>query len=407
MMMNNQRIWQESQRLLPWLREIRRDFHQYPELGLEEFRTRDQIVHYLTELNIPCKVVAKTGVLGWIEGTALNEQSAKGRTVALRADMDALPILEQNNISYRSTADGKMHACGHDVHMTVQLGVARILSEQRENFSGTVKLLFQPAEETVGGAVPMIQEGVLDNPQVDAIFGLHVAPDLPVGHIGVKYGQMNASSDTLHLKIRGENAHGAYPHMGRDAIVIAAQVIVALQTVVSRNVDPRQSAVVSLGTIQGGTQGNIMAGEVRLTGTVRTLDARVRTLVKQRVREVAQLTAQGLGGEAIVEWEEGYTSLVNHSSMVDLVNACGENLLGKEKVRVNEWPSLGVEDFAFFLERVPGAFYQLGCRNETLGITYPLHHPRFGVDEGCLAIGAAMQVCNVLSFLRMENMPSQ
>lgn len=391
--MNKTGIWQESHKLFSWLRDVRRDFHQYPELGLHEFRTRDQVIHYLATMQIPYKIVAGTGIVGLIEG------NHPGGCVALRADMDALPILEQNDVPYRSTVEGCMHACGHDVHMTVLLGAARILREHKNTFRGTVKLLFQPAEETVGGAVPMIQAGVLENPQVNAIFGLHVAPELPVGHIAVKYGQMNASSDTLHLIIRGENAHGAYPHMGKDAIVIAAQVITALQTVVSRNVDPRQSAVISLGTIQGGTQGNIMAHEVRLTGTVRTLDRQVRTLVKQRVVEVAQYTAQGLGGEAIIEWEEGYTSLVNHADMVDLVKACGERLLGKDKVRVNDWPSLGVEDFAFFLERVPGAFYQLGCRNEQLGYTYPLHHPRFGVDEECLPIGVAMQVWNTLTFL--------
>ena len=402
--MNNQGIWQESQRLLPWLRDIRRDFHQYPELGLEELRTRDQVVRYLAEMNIPCKIVAGTGVVGFIEGTAQKDKNgAVGKTVALRGDMDALPIHEQTDVPYRSTVDGKMHACGHDVHMTVLLGAARILSEQRKSFSGSVKLLFQPAEETVGGAVPMIQEGVLENPRVDAIFGLNVAPELPVGHIAVKYGQMNAASDTLHLTIRGENTHGAYPHLGKDAIVIAAQVIVALQTIVSRNVDPRQSAVISLGTIQGGTQGNILANEVRLTGTVRTLDRQVRTLVKRRVSEVAQMTAQALGGVATVDWQEGYTSLVNHKAMVDLVKASGETLLGKNKVQVNEWASLGVEDFAFFLERVTGAFYQLGCRNEQLGYTYPLHHPQFCVDEECLAVGVAMQVCNTLRFLQTES----
>lgn len=367
---------------------------------MAEFRTRDRIVGYLTDMQIPYRIVAGTGVVGLIEGQGERQEPTK--TVALRADMDALPIFEQNDTPYRSTVDGCMHACGHDVHMTVLLGAARILSERKNTFAGSVKLLFQPAEETVGGAVPMITEGVLDNPQVDAIFGLHVAPDLAVGQIGLKYGQMNASSDTLKLTIRGENAHGAYPHMGKDAIVIAAQVIVALQTIVSRNVDPRLSAVLSLGTIQGGTQGNILADEVRLTGTVRTLDRQVRTLVKQRVAEVARYTAQGLGGDAVVEWEEGYTSLVNHQGMVDLVRDCAEGLLGHANVRINQLPSLGVEDFAFFLERVPGAFFQLGCRNEQLGYTYPLHHPRFGVDEDCLGVGVAMQVYNALTFLEAK-----
>lgn len=391
-----ERVWQQAQEILPWLSEVRRDFHQYPEFGLEEFRTQEQIMRYLDELGIPHAKSAGTGVVGLIEG------GRPGPTVALRGDMDALPIEEANDTEYRSKTAGKMHACGHDAHMTCLLGAARILNACKDELAGNVKLLFQPAEETVGGALPMIKEGVLQNPRVDAVFGLHVSPELPVGQIAVKYGQMNASSDDLHITVRGENGHGAYPHKGRDAIVIAAHVITALQTIVSRNVDPRESAVITLGIISGGTAGNILAQEVKLTGTIRTLDKQVRADVKKRVREVADLTARSLGGTAEVVLEEGYTSLVNDKTMVDLVKSSGETLLGAEHVRVNEVPSLGVEDFAFFAEHVPGAFYHLGVRNDETGCVYPIHHPRFDLDERSLAVGAAMQAYNSLVFLRQH-----
>lgn len=395
------RIWRHAQEILPWLSDVRRDFHQYPEFGMEEFRTQEQIIRYLDEMGIPHFKSAGTGVVGIIQG------ASPGATVALRGDMDALPIDEANDTEYRSKMAGKMHACGHDAHMTCLLGAARILSASKQELAGTVKLFFQPAEETVGGALPMIQEGVLENPRVEAVFGLHVSPDLPVGKIAVKYGQMNASSDDLYITVRGENGHGAYPHKGRDAIVIAAHVITALQTIVSRNVDPREAAVITLGVISGGTAANILAQEVKLTGTIRTLDKHVRAFVKERVREVAELTARSLGGEAEVVLDESYTSLVNDKAMVDQVKRCGETMLGSENVRVNEYPMMGVEDFAFFAEHVPGAFYHLGVRNEETGCIYPVHHPRFDLDERSLAVGAAMQAFNAMTFLQERALSMQ
>lgn len=390
----NDWIMQQAQELLPWLRAVRRDFHQFPEFGLEKFRTQEKISAYLNELGIPHAKVAGTGVVGLIEG------ARPGAVVGLRGDMDALPIVEENAVEYRSQIAGRMHACGHDAHMTCLLGAARLLAAQKQQLSGSVKLFFQPAEETVGGALPMIREGVLDNPRVEAVFGLHVSPELAVGSIAVKYGQMNAASDDVHIVVRGENGHGAYPHNGKDAIVIAAHVITALQTIISRNVDPRDSAVLSLGMIAGGTASNIIASEVKLTGTIRTLDKKVRAMVKERVREVAELTAKSLGGSAEVAFEEGYTSLINDNAMVDLVKKCGEELLGRERVKVNELPSLGVEDFAFFAEHVPSAFYHLGVRNEEAGFVYPVHHPRFDLDERSLVIGTAMQTYNAITFLQ-------
>jgi amidohydrolase len=389
-----ERVWKQGQEILPWLIEVRRDFHQYPEIGFEEFRTQEQIMRYLNEMGIPYTKSAGTGIVGLIKG------GRPGATVALRADIDALPITEAEDREYRSKIPGKMHACGHDAHTTCLLGAARILNGCKEELAGCVKLFFQPAEETDGGALPMIKEGVLENPKVEAVFGLHVSSDIPVGQIGVRYGQMNASSDELIITVRGENGHGAYPHSGRDAIVIAAHVITALQTIVSRNVDPRQAAVITLGVIQGGTASNILAQEVKLTGTIRTLDPAVRALVKERVRQVADMSARSLGGEAEVTINEGYTSLINNDKLVDLVKRNGEELLGSENVRINAMPNMGVEDFAFFAEHVPGAFYHLGVRNEETGCVFPVHHPRFDLDERSLAVGAALQAYNAMVYLQ-------
>jgi amidohydrolase len=383
--------------LLPWLIEIRRDLHRHPELGLEEHRTAARVQSLLDELGIPHRDgIAQTGVLGTIEG------ARPGPCVALRADLDALPLQDGKDVPYRSQAPGRMHACGHDAHTTILLGAARLLAERRRDLSGTVKLLFQPAEETVGGARMMIEEGALDQPPVAAIFGLHVDPTLETGRIGVRYGQRNASSDDVLITVHGRSAHGAYPATGVDAIVVAAQVVLALQTVISRNLDARSSAVVTIGTVRGGTQGNIVANKVEMVGTVRALDPTIRELVLARVREVATGVAAGVGGSATVEIRPSYDPLVNHDAMVGVVQANAERLLGADHVTQVPRPSLGVEDFAFYVTRVPGAFYSLGVRNEAAGIVHPVHNELFDVDEASLAIGVALQTLNALSILRGE-----
>jgi len=283
--------------------------------------------------------------------------------------------------------------------MAILLGAARMLKENQKQLNGDVKLFFQPAEETVGGAKPMIEAGAMQNPKVDAIFGLHVASDIPVGEIGIKYGQMNASSDTIKIMIRGKSSHGAYPQEGIDAIMITGQVITALQSIVSRNVDPRSSAVVTIGTIQGGTQGNIIADKVELVGTVRTLDSDTRLLVLDRIKNIVTQVAGAMGGDAEFIREEGYSALINADEMVDIVRMNAESILGIQKVHVLEQPSLGVEDFAYFAQEAPGAFYLLGCRNEEKGVIHDHHYCLFDIDEDCLGIGAALQVQNVLLLL--------
>lgn len=373
---------------------IRRDLHQHPELGLEEHRTRRRVEELLGGLGIEyIGGLAGTGVLGLLPG------AEEGRVVALRADLDALPLHDAKDAPYRSQIDGKMHACGHDVHTTILLGAARLLQSRLRERAGLVKLIFQPAEETVGGAKLLVEEGVLDTPRVEAIFGLHVDPGLEVGRFGLKYGQRNASSDNLEITLHGRSCHGAYPAAGVDAIVAAAQVIVALQTIVSRNVDARSSAVLTLGTIQGGNQANIVAQRVHLVGTVRTLDRATRELVLRRIRECAEGVAAGMGARAEVKIEPSFDPVINDNPMVDVVRGCAERLVGPEQVVFFDRPNMGVEDFGFYLTHVPGAFYSLGVRNEERGIVHPVHNDRFDVDEECLAYGAALQAMNALAIL--------
>jgi amidohydrolase len=383
----------EARGFLPWMVELRRELHRHPELGLEEHWTSARIQRELAALDIPFVAgLAGTGVLGSVG-------SGGGRTVALRADIDALPLQDAKEVPYRSEIAGRMHACGHDVHTTVLFGAARLLRERLRDRAGTVKLVFQPAEETVGGAKLLVEQGVLENPKVEAIFGLHVDPGLPVGEFGLKYGQRNASSDDVAITIHGRSCHGAYPAAGVDGIVVTAHVVTALQTIVSRNVDARQSAVITLGTIEGGTQGNIVAQRVKTVGTVRTLDRSTRELVLRRIREVAEGVASGLGARAEVEISPSFDPVINDDAMVDVVRASAGRLVGEERITVFERPNMGVEDFGFYLTHVPGAFYSLGVRNEARGIVHPVHNDRFDVDEECLAWGAALQAMNALAIL--------
>lgn len=383
-----------AEAILPWMVAIRRDLHQHPELGLEEHRTALRVQERLDELGIEhVDGIGGTGVLGLIRG------SRPGPTVALRADLDALPLEDAKEVPYRSRIPGRMHACGHDVHTATLLGAARLLAERRAELPGLVKLLFQPAEETVGGARLLIEAGVLENPKVDGIFGLHVDPGLPVGQFGVRYGQRNASSDNLKIIVHGRSGHAAYPSGSVDAIVATAQVVTALQTVISRNVDARDAAVVTLGTIHGGSGSNIVASRVELVGTVRTLDPAIRRLVLERVRQTAEGVAAALGASAEVVIEPSYDPVVNHDGMVDIVRANALRLVGEANVTLVPRANMGVEDFGFYLTHVPGAFYALGVRNEEQGIVHPVHNERFDVDERSLAYGAALQVMNALSVL--------
>lgn len=386
-------LLREAAEIKPELVRIRRDLHMHPELGHKEERTVSLVQGTLESLGIKTKRVAGTGLMGVLEG------KGRGRTVALRADMDALPMQDGKKTPYASAYQGKMHACGHDVHTAGLLGAAMLLSQRRNQFAGSVKFFFQPAEETDGGAWLMIKDGVMEGPKVDAVFGLHVAPDLDVGMIAVRAGQFYAACDMLDVVIRGKESHGASPNKGVDAIVVGSQVVSALQSFVSRNVSPLDAAVVTIGKFNGGYQRNIVADKVELSGIIRTLNPKVRSRACRQLPELIKSVANAMGAVAEVEYKPDYPSLVNDERMTAFVQQSAAELLGESKVKVRQHPHLAGEDFAYFLQEAPGCFYELGVRNDAKGIDHPLHTQHFDVDEESLAVAAAMHAKLALDFL--------
>jgi amidohydrolase len=374
----------------------RRYLHEHPELGMTEVNTARFVAARLTELGIPHQTgVATTGVLGVLRG------AQPGKTVLLRADMDALPIDELNDVPYKSQNPGLMHACGHDAHTAMLLGVARLLSERRNDLRGVVKFAFQPAEENVGGAEPMIAAGVMENPTVDAAFGIHIAQDLPVGTIGVIHGPMTAACDEAVITLRGVGAHGARPHRGVDPIVIAGQCIVALQTLVSREVNPLRQAVVTVGSLHAGTVSNVIPETCELKATIRTFDEETRKLLARRVPALVEGIAAAMQGSAEVDYSFGYPTLVNDRAMADLVRAVARDLVPPDKLLDIE-PGMGAEDMSYFLQKAPGCFFRVGSRNEERGLIYGHHHPRFDIDEDALPVGVAALTAIALRFLDEE-----
>ena len=372
-----------------WIINLRRKLHRIPEDGFKEFKTQRVIMDTLEQIGIPY-MTERTWVIGLIEG------NAPGETVALRADMDALPMVEPEGCDFRSEHEGMMHACGHDAHVAMALGAAKVLYGLRDQIHGNVKLLFQPAEESEGGAEPMVKAGAMENPHVDRVYGLHVMPTLPVGKIETRMGTLNASTDTVKITVRGKAGHGAYPDLGTDAIVCAAQVITALQTVVSRNVSPLQSAVLTIGVIEGGTAQNIICDEVRMRGTLRTANADLRAMMKERIAAIAQNVAMGMGCEAEVNVIPGYAALVNDLNEASRVKRVAGQLFGEENVVEKAAPSMGGEDFSFFSDCAPGAFFHVGCVSPEWMPAPPLHSRDFRIDENCLTIGTLMHVALVL-----------
>lgn len=373
-----------------WLIETRRDLHKIPELDFQLPRTIAYVTHILDELGIKYRVgVGKSGIVADIEGQNTD------KTIALRADMDALPILECSSKGYKSTIDGQMHACGHDVHTAILLGVGKALSENREVLPCNVRLIFQPAEETSGGALPMIEDGCLEG--VDAIYGLHVDPTIECGVVGIKYGAYCASSTDVKIEIEGKSCHGAYPSQGVDAIVTACSIITSLQSIISRNIDSRDSAVLSLGKINGGDKENIVAQRVVASGTLRTLSNDVKVRAKERIKEMVENSAKAYGAVGKVSYADGYSALVNHDEYVDIVTANAKELLGEKGVYEKKLANMGVEDFAYYVEKVPGAFFNLGVGNISKGIVAPLHNDKFDIDEDSLELGVKLQVLNIFS----------
>ncbi len=383
-------LYREAQQIAPWMIKTRRALHRIPEKGFCEFKTQALLMEHLTEMSIPFET-NRTWIVADIHG------GHPGPTVALRADMDALSITEPQSCPFRSEHEGWMHACGHDMHMAVQLGAARLLNGMREDLRGNVRLLFQPAEETVGGAMPMVDAGVLKG--VDAVYGMHVQPYMNVGRIDTRPGCLNASTDELKIVIHGVSAHAARPHQGVDAIVCAAQLITALQTVVSRSTSPLQSAVISLGVIHGGEAPNIVCDRVEINGTMRTADTDLRAQLKQRIREICDGVASTCGTTIELDIVTGYAALMNTPAEAERVIRIGRRLLGAENAAFRDSPSMGGEDFSYFVERVPGAFWQLGCASAQPAPT--LHSRDFVPDERCLPIGAALQAALALDRMGM------
>jgi amidohydrolase len=372
---------------------LRRQIHMRPELSMEEYKTSELVKNLLNSWGIETKRVAGTGIVGLLKG------KGPGKTVALRADMDALPIPDKKNVEYASREEGKMHACGHDAHTAGLLGAALLLSRYKEYFPGQVKFLFQPAEEKKGGALPMIKEGVMENPKVDGVFGLHCNPGLQVGKIGVTYGKAYASSDIYEICIKGKGTHGAEPHKGIDAIAVGAQIVTALQNIVSRNTDPVDAAVVTIGEFHAGYQKNIVADRAELSGIIRTLDPKTREKTKETLIKLVTGIATAMGAEAEIQMTPSYPSLINDNGMVDLVLSAGKKLIGENNVIVVEKPTMGVEDFAYFAQLVPAAFFQLGVGNEAKGIIHPLHNSLFDIDEDALPIASAILSSVAVDFL--------
>ena len=368
--------------------KLRRHFHQNPELGMEEYETSKKVAEILEELGLTVKKnIANTGVMGFLEG------SKPGNTVLLRADMDALPIQDEKNVPYSSKVSNKMHACGHDAHTAILLGVARVLAQNRENLAGNVKFIFQPAEETVGGADAMIKEGVLEEfADTDYALALHMDTDQPTGNISLAMGASNASSDMLSIELKGKGTHGAYPQDGIDVILMAGQFINNIQGIVSRNISAAETAVLTMGKIEGGQAGNVIPEKVKLDGILRTLNKETRDLIMDKIEDHLDGLVKIHGGDYELEVIPGYPSLINDSNIAELIQNKGYQLLGEDSVEIFETPNMGVEDFAYFLQKVPGAMWYLGCGNEEKGIVYPGHNPKFDIDEDALEIGIRMQV---------------
>lgn len=386
--MNIQEMYEEARTIAPWISDARRALHRIPEPGFSEWKTQAYLCGKLDELGVPY-ATERTWIIATIQG------AHAGPTVALRADIDALPVNEPEGCPFRSEHEGWMHACGHDAHAAIQLGAAKLLMRHRDALHGNVRLLFQPAEETDGGAKPMTEAGAMDG--VSRVFGLHVQPYMNVGNIDTRYGTLNAATNEVNIVVRGRSGHAARPDACVDAIVCAAQIVTVLQTAISRSLSPLKPGVLSLGMIQGGSAKNIICDEVRFGGTLRTVDPESRALMKRRIREISEGVAQAFGAQAEVAFGDGYSALINHDAEVDRVLRLGKALLGEAHANLRREPSMGGEDFSFFVERAPGAFYHLGCSAGQPAAA--LHSRGFSLDERCLPIGAAMQTALAMDAL--------
>jgi len=365
--------------------EIRHHIHAHPELSYEEFETSQFIRQQLTAMGIPFEVKAKTGVIGLIRGNNPGK-----RVVALRADMDALPIQEQNDITYKSVKPGVMHACGHDVHTSCLLGAARILQELKEEWEGTVKLIFQPGEEkNPGGASILIKEGVLENPAPQSIFAMHVHTVLPTGKVSFRGGMVMASADEIYITIRAKGGHAAAPHLTADPILIASHLVIALQQVVSRNNNPFNPSVLSITSFNGGSTTNVIPSEVQLMGTFRAMNEEWRFEAHRLITKIATEIVTGMGAEIDLKIDVGYPFVLNNEQLSTAARKKAEQFLGAENVEETEL-RMGAEDFAYYSHQIPGCFFRLGTYNPAKGMFTGVHTPTFNIDEDAIELGMAM-----------------
>ena len=372
----------------------RRRLHQKPELGFEEQLTAEFIQRKLEAWNIPYQAgIAKTGVVATIDS------GSPGKVLAIRADMDALPVQEANEVPYKSQHEGKMHACGHDGHTAIALGTAYYLSQHRDRFTGTVKIIFQPAEEGPGGAKPMIEAGVLRNPDVDAIIGLHLWNNLPLGTVGVRPGALMAAVECFRATVIGKGGHGAMPDQTVDSIVVASQIVNALQTIVARNVNPLDSAVVTVGEFKAGTALNVIADTANLSGTIRYFNPELETLIGDRIDAIIAGVCQMHGADYKLDHWQLYPPTINDSAIADLVRSVAMEVVETPVGVVPECQTMGGEDMSFFLNEVPGCYFFLGSANPEKQLAYPHHHPRFDFDEAALGMGVEMFVRCVERYL--------
>jgi hippurate hydrolase len=365
--------------------EIRHHLHAHPELSYQEFETSGFIQNKLKAYAIPFDVMAQTGVVGLIKG-----KNPDKKVIALRADMDALPITEENKVPYKSKHEGVMHACGHDVHTTCLLGAARILQELRNEWEGTVKLIFQPGEErNPGGASILIKEGVLQNPAPQAIFGLHVHPQLETGKLSFRGGQVMASADEIYITIKGKGGHAAAPHLTADTILIASHLVVSLQQIISRNKNPFLPSVLSICSIQGGHTTNVIPSEVKLMGTFRALDEEWRFKAHELIKHQATELVHSMGGELELHIDVGYPTVYNHDGLTSIARELAGTYMGKDNIETTEM-RMGAEDFGYYTKHIPGCFYRLGVMNVAKGITSGVHTPTFNIDESAIETGMGM-----------------
>lgn len=377
----------------------RRDIHMYPELGHNEVKTSKKVEDILIDLGYEVTTnVGKTGVVGLLKG------KKPGRTIAIRADMDALPITENTNLAFKSKNDGVMHACGHDVHTAILLGIAHILMDLKDVITGNIKLIFQPSEETSpnGGAKGMIEDGVLQNPKVDLMLGLHVWPSIETGKVGIKFGTMSASSDRIKIVVKGKNSHASTPELGVDAGVISAEILLALQTIVSRNISSLDSCVISIGKINGGNAYNVVPDEIVLDGTVRTLDEQIRKMIPVKIENLISGITKAMDGSYEFNYLYGYPSVVNDKEITKtVINSINESIGNKNLYEI-EKTNLSGEDFGFFAKEVPSTFFYVGCCSPDTPDykRFPLHNPNLVIDENAITVGLIVMLNSIIDLMK-------